>query len=389
MVADSTREARTPPCDSCGATIDQGDAYCGECGAAQQVVQVVPQAAFCWQCGVASVAGATFCGSCGASLSTTAPAVPVSTTVATASPTPTAHTGAVAGGAAFALGQIDRSWSARVARGIRVAMAALRVIGKEPGLLMVPIVTALLGGLIFLGTGLLSIDVLLHDGIGPTVGVWFLACIAFTFVSTIGRAIIVYRVMAYFDGRSVGNVSSFAAVTKQIGPLAGWALLSTSVGALIRSMERRSGILGILAIMVMIVAQIAWSAITFFVIPVIVFEGLGPIPAIRRSAGIVRTCWGEGVVGVGVVSSILGLGVFVIGLMCVLLLASHMTILGIGLYAMAIVAGSWLAAVTYPTVMTILYRYATTGEIPAGFELEDILASFRPRRGIAARLGTA
>ena len=36
-----------------------------------------------------------------------------------------------------------------------------------------------------------------------------------------------------------------------------------------------------------------WSYLTFFVIPILVSENVGPIGAIKRSSGLVRKTWGR------------------------------------------------------------------------------------------------
>ena len=41
------------------------------------------------------------------------------------------------------------------------------------------------------------------------------------------------------------------------------------------------------------VVGVAWSVATYFVIPVIALEGLGPRDALRRSSALVREKWGE------------------------------------------------------------------------------------------------
>lgn len=46
-----------------------------------------------------------------------------------------------------------------------------------------------------------------------------------------------------------------------------------------------------------VLADAAWAVVTFFVVPLLALEGLTPIAAIKRSAGLVRERWGEGVVG--------------------------------------------------------------------------------------------
>jgi hypothetical protein len=43
--------------------------------------------------------------------------------------------------------------------------------------------------------------------------------------------------------------------------------------------------------------ELGWSVMTYFVLPVLAAERLGPIAAIRRSSAILRSKWGESLAG--------------------------------------------------------------------------------------------
>ena len=49
----------------------------------------------------------------------------------------------------------------------------------------------------------------------------------------------------------------------------------------------------IVAIILVSLLQTAWAYLTFFVIPVLVVERVGPIAAIRHSGRLLRETWGE------------------------------------------------------------------------------------------------
>jgi len=56
------------------------------------------------------------------------------------------------------------------------------------------------------------------------------------------------------------------------------------------------------------VVRAAWSVSTFFVIPLLALEGLGPGDALKRSVSLIRERWGEGLGG----SASIGLAVFLV-----------------------------------------------------------------------------
>ena len=83
--------------------------------------------------------------------------------------------------------------------------------------------------------------------------------------------------------------------TKNIGKIFIWSLIAATVGMLISAMtsNRKSlpsrligGILGF-----------SWGMLSFFVIPAMVFENVGPVEAIKRSGELIRKTWGENLAG--------------------------------------------------------------------------------------------
>jgi hypothetical protein len=98
----------------------------------------------------------------------------------------------------------------------------------------------------------------------------------------------------------------FAEAIKRIHLIFGWALISATVGLIIRMIEERSQLVG------RIIASIAggaWTVLSFLVIPVLVVENKGPVTALKESASLFRKTWGEQLVG----SFSFGLLFFVLG----------------------------------------------------------------------------
>ncbi len=73
-----------------------------------------------------------------------------------------------------------------------------------------------------------------------------------------------------------------------------WALVSATVSIILRVIERRFGIVGR---MISGLFGMAWGLGTYFVVPVLVVEGISPIKAIKRSAALFKNTWGELVFG--------------------------------------------------------------------------------------------
>src|SRR5262249_30754280 len=130
----------------------------------------------------------------------------------------------------------------------------------------------------------------------------------------------------------------------------------------------------------------AWSVVTFFVVPVLVIEKVGPFQAVARSLAILKKTWGEALVGgIG-----LGLFKFLLLLPGFLLLVGGIALcigfkpvaVGIAVVAVGIVwllgasaAGAALDAI----FLGALYQYAAFDRVPEGFDRSTMEGAFTPK----------
>jgi hypothetical protein len=84
--------------------------------------------------------------------------------------------------------------------------------------------------------------------------------------------------------------SGLRAASAHLPQILAWAAISTVVTLLLNALRERGGIGGRIAAWI---GGAAWGFATFFVIPVLVSEGIGPIEAIRRSSGLFTRTWGR------------------------------------------------------------------------------------------------
>jgi hypothetical protein len=165
-----------------------------------------------------------------------------------------------------------------------------------------------------------------------------------------------------------------------LGKIAGWSLISATVGLILQLIRERAGLLGRIAAGLF---GLAWNLLTFFVIPVMIFENEGVIQSIKKSAGIFKRTWGENVVlrfSMGLILFLLGL-LGVIPLVLAALTKSVPVIIGVG----AVVVLYWFAlgiisASLNGIFATALYDYATTGTVPSAFSPEVIAGAFEAKR---------
>jgi hypothetical protein len=94
----------------------------------------------------------------------------------------------------------------------------------------------------------------------------------------------------YFMGEEVTIRKGLQFSVSRIGVIFAWAVFAATVGTLLRLLQDNLGKIG--KIIVSLIG-IAWSVTTFFVVPVIAYEKLGPLDAFKRSTSLMKEKWGE------------------------------------------------------------------------------------------------
>lgn len=168
------------------------------------------------------------------------------------------------------------------------------------------------------------------------------------------------------------------------GRILRWALLATTVGAVIRAIERRFGAAGRL---LGFLSGLAWAIATFLVVPVVVAEDVGPVEAAKRSGQLIKQTWGTSLrttLRFGVIQAVVffpAVIVFAIGfgllvgstasdrpLGAVLALAGGATMLAAGVVFSAISGYA----------RALIYRYAVGRPVP-GVDAALFAGVFQPR----------
>jgi hypothetical protein len=97
----------------------------------------------------------------------------------------------------------------------------------------------------------------------------------------------------YFKGEKVSVSAGLKFSLSRIGSIFIWALFAGTIGFILKLIQERSGIIGKI---ITGIIGVVWSIATFFAVPVIAYENLGPIDAVKRSAQIMKQKWGESLV---------------------------------------------------------------------------------------------
>lgn len=111
-------------------------------------------------------------------------------------------------------------------------------------------------------------------------------------VGTFFSAALLHSVHSLLVGTRPTILTSLRAALRRLPVLAGWTLISGSVGPLLRALESTAGLSWLFDL-----AGLSWSLLTFFVLPVIVVEGEGLLASLRRSLALGRREIGSWVTG--------------------------------------------------------------------------------------------
>lgn len=234
---------------------------------------------------------------------------------------------------------------------------AWSVVRSNPGLIRLPItggVLAILSVLIFAGPGaaLAATDEIAAQ-VGGVVLIAIGAYLASFFVIYYNVALAAAADVA-LRGETPDLAAARGVARSKIGIIAAWAAVSVLVSALLAVIQDKAGFAGNL---IAGIGGAIWSLVTFMVVPVLVFEGLGPIGAMKRSAHLFRERWGQQVTGNLVIGGIAGLITF----LGVLIAAGGIALILVGSAAAEIGGGAIVLVGMVVAVTGAVFSGATRG----------------------------
>lgn len=273
----------------------------------------------------------------------------------------------------------------RIQNGWELAKESWQVLKLDKELLLFPVLSGVACLLVLLSFGLplAGSDMLRQaaneqqEQVNPLL---FVIAFAFYFAN--------YFVITYFNTALIGCAiirfrggdptiaDGFRTASSRLPQIVGWALVAATVGLILRIIESSSERAGQI---IAGLAGMAWSAVSYFVVPVIVIEGLGPGGAIKRSFAILKESWGESLIAnwsIGLITMLASLVAIVpIGLG---IGAGDPTlmILGIGLGVLWILLVSLISTALNAIVIGAIYLYATDGEVPEQFDRDMLQNAF-------------
>lgn len=218
----------------------------------------------------------------------------------------------------------------------------------------------------------------------PVVGyvIGFLFYVVMYFVTIFSNSALVGAAMIRLDGGDPTVADGFRIALKHVTNILGYAVISATVGMILRAISERGGILGQI---VSSLVGLAWGVATFLAVPILVLEDVGPIEAVKRSTSLLKRTWGEQIVGnfgIGTIFGLLFFFLILVGAGAIALAAATGSLGLIVTMVLLALAAVMLLAMVNGALSGIytaaVYRYAMTGET-AGFSPDIIKNTFKQK----------
>ncbi len=280
----------------------------------------------------------------------------------------------------------------RLSNSWELAKASAAVLRSDKELVVFPIVSGV-GSLIVLATFAVPMflagmfDSMYVDGEGfqpLSILVAFLFYLVQYTVIFFANTALVGAAMIRLQGGDPTVADGFRIALQRIRPILGYALISATVGMLLRAVAERAGFVGRLIISLV---GFAWNIATYLVVPVLAAEDIGPVDAIKRSSSLLKRTWGEQLIGnggLGAVFGLLMLGAVLIGVLLIALAIALKSVvavaLAIALLVLALLALGLISSTLTGIYTAAVYRYAALGELSGGFRPELVQGAFRVKR---------
>lgn len=291
----------------------------------------------------------------------------------------------------------------RFGTGLDITREVWQVLRKDPKLLVFPLLSTAVTTLLVVTIASASLlipnfgqwvvgtivgldDDKVHPAVQLAVGI---ACIFAVYlvqwfvVIYFNCALVGCALMRFSGGEpTVGDGLRIA--TKRLPQVFAWALVASVVGTVVSALEDR---LSSVARASASFISVSWAVSTYFVLPVLVEEGTGPITSVRRSVNSLRKTWGEGrlvaAVMIGLASlafALVLIALAALGFWLAHLLESHVIFHVTACVSAIFVVVFFIATSALRQVyLAGLYTYAKTGRVPRGFPEASMRRAITPR----------
>jgi hypothetical protein len=266
----------------------------------------------------------------------------------------------------------------RIARSFQLVGQSYQVLMRDKELMVLPLISGAIMAVVAIGAALgFGMNGGRVEARGPALYLpIFLMYVVMYAIGIFFQAAVIAGATERMRGGDPTVSSALVAAQRRLGPILMWAVVAATVGMALRAIQDRVGFIGKI---VAGLAGAAWSLATFFVVPVLVLEDKSIKDSFGQSVSVFKKTWGETMTG----GASLGIAAFAAWATLIAvtgLLAYVIGVAAVGVFlAGAIVLGIFFSALQGVYVAS-LYRYATEGSVPPGFDRTLLDQAFVPRR---------
>ncbi|MCK4999482.1 MAG: hypothetical protein KAS23_08100 [Anaerohalosphaera sp.] len=189
-----------------------------------------------------------------------------------------------------------------------------------------------------------------------------------------------YLIIIFFNTAIVGCVSmrihghdptiadGFKIAVSKLGLIIGWALVAATVGLILRIIEDKNRKVGAF---IAAILGMAWAAISFLVLPIMVIENKKPFTALKESSVMLKKTWGDQLMGnftFGMIFFLLGIPAFLLIFVGIMAQSIMITGICIAIGVVYLIAISLIQSALQVIFQTALYYYARDGQTVVGFD---------------------
>jgi hypothetical protein len=185
----------------------------------------------------------------------------------------------------------------RLSSGWTISMNSFSILKKNKQLIIFPILSGislvLTAGVFILGVLAVAgwdVDYIKTDNRVVNYALLFGFYFVNYFIVVFFNMALIHCSKLYFDGEEVTVSKGLQFSASRIGVIVSWAMFAATVGTILKIIQENTGTIGKIVTGLL---GFVWGITTFFVVPVIAYENLGPVDAFKRSAQLMKNKWGE------------------------------------------------------------------------------------------------
>lgn len=268
----------------------------------------------------------------------------------------------------------------RLSNGWKLAKTSLQVIESEKTLLLFPVLSTLAlilvcatflgGGYFIFGDQILTAADTIEGNSSAINPFAYVLAFAYYFVTyfiiIFFNSALVHCAVQVLNGEATSLSEGMEFATSKLDKILVWTSIAATVGLVLKTLQSNDRVGQIVAAII----GTAWSILTFFVVPVLLYENKDVFGSIKQSGRIMREKWGESLganFGFGFITFLVGVGIVLFSIMLAQVNIILAIVVGILLFLLLSVVMSAAETVFLAAI------YQRVNERPTGTFNENIL----------------